>query len=381
MGHIQDRWYTTARHPGGRTERVKSEQFGQGLRYRVRYLGPTGQERSKSFPDRAKRDAEAFLVSVESDKLRGSYIDPSAGRITFEEYAEAWLRTRAFDESSRESTGYRVRKHLLPFFGKRRLGEIKPGHIREWDRILADTLASSTRSVVFTHLRSILGAAVDDERIAKNPCSAKSVQPPRALERRVVPWRIEQVLAIRAGLAERYQPILDVGAGCGLRQGEVFGLGVNEIDLDGGWLHVVRQVKKVNSRLVFGLPKNDRDRSIPLPESVAESLRAHIERFKPVRVTLPWEQPTGEPVTVPLIFLSVRNNAINRKHVQREELACGAGGCRHRADASDRHARAAALLRLGASRRRGEHQSVVGVPRSPRSGVHAPGVCAPDAGQ
>jgi integrase len=181
-------------------------------------------QRSESFPDRAKRDAEAFLVSVESDKLRAAYVDPAAGRLTFREYAEGWLRTRVFDESTREATEFRVRKHLYPFFGDRQLGTIKPGHVREWDSSLVGTLAPATRSVVFTHLRSILGAAVDDGRIVKNPCSARSVQQPRPVERRPVPWTLEQVSAIRRSLPVRYRPVVDLGAGCGMRQGEILGL-------------------------------------------------------------------------------------------------------------------------------------------------------------
>ncbi|MFE9692738.1 tyrosine-type recombinase/integrase [Micromonospora sp. NPDC005806] len=301
--HIEDRWYRTVRHPNGRTERVKSALFGKGLRYRVWYIGPDGRERKKSFPDRAKRDAVAFMVSIESDKLRGAYVDPAAGRMTFGEYAEEWLRTRAFDESSRESTEIRVRRHILPFFGHRQLSAIKPGHVREWDRSLVGVLAASTRAVVFTHLRTIPAAAMDDERIAKNPCSARSVKPPRPGERRVVPWKLHEVTGIRAGVPERYRAMVDLAAGCGLRQGEVFGLAVDDIDDAGGWLHVVRQIKFVRSRLVFGLPKTDRDRRVPLPGSVARALRDHLTRFPPVAVTLPWEDPaSSERRTASLVF-------------------------------------------------------------------------------
>lgn len=45
------------------------ERRGPG-RWRARYRGPDGKERSRTF-DR-KADAERFLVTVESDKLRGS---------------------------------------------------------------------------------------------------------------------------------------------------------------------------------------------------------------------------------------------------------------------------------------------------------------------
>src|SRR4051812_7964004 len=69
------------------------------------------------------------------------YVDPAAGRISFSQYAETWLRTRAFDESTPESTEFRVRKHLLPFFGHRSLGSIRPGHVSEWDRGMVGKLA------------------------------------------------------------------------------------------------------------------------------------------------------------------------------------------------------------------------------------------------
>jgi integrase len=313
MGHVEDRWYKTIRHPDGQQERVKTARHGTGLRYRVRYVGPDGRERSESFPDRQKKAAEDFLVTVESDKLRGSYIDPAAGRMTFGEFAETWLRTHSFGESSRETTEYKVRKHLLPFFGARPLASIKPGMIREWDSQMVGKLALATRSVVFAHLRAILSAAVDDERIARNPCAAKSVKQPQPVERKVVPWKISEIAAIRSGLAARYQPIVDVGAGCGPRQGEIFGLSPDDFDFDGGWLHIRRQLKRVRSRLVFGLPKNDKERKTPLPDSVAAIVQAHMQTCAPVPVTLPWENPIGgDPVTVRLMFTTPRRGAINR---------------------------------------------------------------------
>lgn len=313
MGHVEDRWYKTVRQAGGGTQRVKSARFGKGLRYRVRYIDPSGRERSESFPDRAKRDAEAFLVSVESDKLRAAYVDPAAGRITFRTYAEDWLRTRVLNESSRETTEHRVRKHLYPFFGDRQLAAIKPGHIREWDNGLAGKLAASTRSVVFTHLRSILAAAVDDERIAKNPCSARSVKQPRPAERHPVPWTLEQVNALRAGLPVRYRPVVDLGAGCGMRQGEIFGIAVDDLDLEGGWVRVTHQIKRVRSRLVFGLPKTNRERRIPLPASVAGVLAAHLSAFPAVPVTLPWEDPfSADRRTYRLVLTTSRGTPLNR---------------------------------------------------------------------
>ncbi|MEV0570584.1 site-specific integrase [Dactylosporangium sp. NPDC050588] len=312
MGHVEDRWFRTV-DKDGKEVRVKTARYGSGMRYRVRYIGPDGRERSESFPDRQKKAAEAFLSTVEADKVRGTFIDPNAGRMLFGTYAEHWLRTARMDDSTRETVEYRVRKHLLPFFGHRQLAAIKPGTVREWDRSMEGKLAVSTRSVVFAHLRTILNAAVDDQKIAKNPCAARSVVQPEPVQKKIVPWTEGMVRAVRSKLPERYRLVVDLGAGCGLRQGEMFGLSDEDLDVAGGWLHVRRQVKVVRSRLVFGLPKSDRERKVPLPASVAERIEERGGTYKPIAVTLPWEDPfSAELVTVTLLMTTPRRNAIRR---------------------------------------------------------------------
>jgi integrase len=313
MGHVEDRWYKTIRRPDKTEERVKSALYGKGMRYRVRYIAPDGSERSKSFPDRQKRAAEAFLNNTESDKQRGTYVDPVAGRKPFDEYAEQWLRSHQLDESSRESTEFRVRKHIIPFFRKRALATITPSLIKEWDTSMVGVLAVATRSTAFAHLSAIMTAAVDDGIIAKNPCSAKSVHKPQPGKKKVVPWTTEQVHLIRAGLPGRYRLTADIGANCGARQGEIFGLSPEDFDFDDGWLNIRRQVKRVRSRLVFGLPKNDHERRTPLPDWVGRNAKEYFETYPPIPITLPWEDPLkGDPVTVLLAFRTPRRNAIDR---------------------------------------------------------------------
>ncbi|MEU0251026.1 hypothetical protein ABZ299_00500 [Streptomyces sp. NPDC006184] len=64
-----------------------------------------------------------------------------------------------------------------------------------------------------------------------------------------------------------------IGAGLGLRQGEVLGL------------HVWRQVKMVRSKLCFRLPKGRKD--VPSPPSVARAIRQHMAQFARLLVQHP----------------------------------------------------------------------------------------------
>ncbi len=135
---------------------------------------------------------------------------------------------------------------------------------------------------------------------------------PESRSRKVIPWTAGQVAAIRAGLLERYAAMADCGSGLGLRQGEVLGLAVGDVDFLRRTVHVRRQVKRVGGRLVFGLPKSKKERQVPLPDSVAVALAEHIRQHPPAEVTLPWQVPSGKLETASLLFTSRGGKAIER---------------------------------------------------------------------
>ena len=86
----------------------------------------------------------------------------------------------------------------------------------------------------------------------------------------------ERVAAVAAALPDRYRAVMAVAAGLGLRQGECFGLAVDDVDFLRGVVHVGRQVRIVGNRLVFAPPKTGKTRDVPLPESVALRLAAYL---------------------------------------------------------------------------------------------------------
>jgi integrase len=79
-------------------------------------------------------------------------------------------------------------------------------------------------------------------------------------------------------------------------------------------VHVRRQVKQIHGRLVFAPPKGGKERDVPLPRSVSRRLATHMQEHPAVSVTLPWRDPDGKPVTVPLVFTSRERKAVNRNY-------------------------------------------------------------------
>ncbi|MEV8326553.1 tyrosine-type recombinase/integrase [Kitasatospora sp. NPDC056731] len=312
-GHIQDRWYKTETGHDGKPRRVRTDRYGTGKRYRARYIGPDGTEKSKSFPDRQKRQAEEWLARIEADMSRGQYLDPTTAKTTFQEFAEHWLRSQTSDPNTQASMQSQLRRHAFPRIGARPLASFQPSHIREFVAELETTgMSGSYARVIFSNVRAVLSAAVDDGFLLRNPCAAQTVRPPVVGARRVVPWEPERVFAVREGMTERYRATVDVGAGCGLRQGEILGLAVDALDFDDSTMRVTQQLKLSRSKPVFAPPKGGTLRNVPLPRPVADALKAHMERFPAVEITLPWMKVGGPPLTKRLIFTSLSGSIVWR---------------------------------------------------------------------
>jgi len=321
MASIEDRWFKPVRNPEtdeiildgeGKPVLEKTDRHGRGLRWCVRWYEPDGRERRQSFAK--KTAAEAHAITLEADKLRGSYIDARAGRELFSSYRKRWLDDWTGDPATREAMENRFRLYVEPFaLDRTQLGRAKAGTIQAWLRQLDGLgLAKSTQQVVFAHVSAAFASAVANELIGKNPCVSPAVNKPKPDPRKIVPWVREWVMSMHVELPERYRVLVPMGSGLGLRQGEAFGLAVDDVDFLRGKVTVRRQVKIVGGRLVFAPPKGRKTREIPLPATVRDELAAHLAAFPAREVTLPWEEPGGKPVTVKLIVTTSRGNACKR---------------------------------------------------------------------
>lgn len=290
---------------------IHKRMVDRSPRYDVSYREPDGRQRRKTFKRRA--DAERFVSTVEADVLRGTYLDPDAGRITFKRYADDWLKSKTFEPTTREQVELRLRLHVYPVLGPKMLAQIKPTTIQSWLSGLSG--ASNTRRTILANVSSILSAAVDDERIAKNPCKAGSVNRPKRDASRITPWQVERVAAMRAALPAQYRIALDLAVGLGLRQGEVFGLSPDDVDFLRGSVEIKRQVKVLSgNRLVFGLPKGNKTRKVPLPATLCDLLAGHLA-VQPARaVTLPWGDVDGKPTTASLVLTTRERKPLNRNY-------------------------------------------------------------------
>lgn len=300
MAHTRDLWFKEVKDESGEWVKVRKARHGKGKRWLACWTDPDDRERSKAF--HRKGDADRYAGNMETDKARGDYFDPAAGKVTLDSVAKRWLSARMVDPSSEIRYASVYRRHVEPTFGRRRVRSVKPSDIQAWLGELSDRYESSTVTTAYLVLQGVLDLAVADDAIKRNPAKAGAVQRPVGRSEEIVPWSDGQVYAVIDHHPGQYRALPVIGAACGLRAGELFGLAAEDIDLEENTLRVRRQVKKLGSHYVYALPKNDRERTVPLPEWGAATIRVHTAARKPRPYSLPWEKPDGKLRTYNLLF-------------------------------------------------------------------------------
>jgi integrase len=264
-------------------------------RYRARWREvPGGPQRSRQF--NRKIDAQRFLDQTCGDLVRGAYVDPAAGRVTFREYAEKWRACQVHRPTTAEQTEVYLRRHAFPMLGDRPIGDVRRAEIQMWVKDRSEELAPSTVETIYRWVSTIFKSAVADRLISATPCIG--IKLPQQEEREVVPLEVEQVEALVDAMSPRYRPLIVFAAGMGFRQGECLGLTVDRVDFRRRLARVDRQLIAARGGVPqFGPPKSNAGyRTVPMPGVVADALVAHLARFGPGPEGLVFTNSVGSPV-------------------------------------------------------------------------------------
>lgn len=262
---IEDRW---TRHDTDTGKRVPSANHGRGSRWRARFLLTTGKEVVKRFPTRAA--AQEWLDEQSAGMVRGDFVDTRRGRVTFDDWSQMWLASKAdLKPSTHERYGRILRCHLVPTFGSLPIGDITHADVVTYIAGLTSgqrPLAPSTVRQTHRVLSLVLDFAVRDGRLVRNVAHAAPLPRAVAADKRFLTLDELRALADAAGEKDGLA-ILVLGL-TGLRFGELAGLRVKRVDLLRRRLEVAESLTEVAGEVVTGTPKTHQRRTVPVPRSL-----------------------------------------------------------------------------------------------------------------
>jgi len=265
--------------------------------FRVRYRGPDGKGRTRTFHSEA--DAKRHAATSEADLARGDLLDPRAAQITVADYGAWFLTVRPLTPSTAALYRGLQRNHINPTLGTVPLGKVTPEMVRQW---WADTLArTGSRNLTakaYRHLSAIFAQAVDDERIRRNPCRIRGggTEPPSPRP----DLTIADAYALADAVPERWRAMVLTAAFGGLRLGELRGLCRRDINFLHSRLTVARQAIEVDGALSFTIPKTAAGlRTFTVPPVLRDLLAEHCDT---------WVAPDADA----LIFTGIKGGPLRK---------------------------------------------------------------------
>jgi integrase len=263
---------------------AKRRRFGRvrklpSGRWQARYPGPDGIDRPAPSTFRTKTDATVWLSHVEAAVARGDWIDPQAGRLAFGPYAKRWIAERPLARRTVNKYERLLRLHLEPQLGTVDLVDISTPRVRSWRaERLAAGVGQPTVAGAYRLLRAVLGTAVDDELLRRNPCRIKGADQDNSPERPVA--SVAEVFAIAGKMRPWYRTLVLMAAFTSLRWGELIALRRRDLDLDEGFVTVRLAVTEIDSKLDGARPKTHAGvREVGVPVVLLPELRDHLRRW------------------------------------------------------------------------------------------------------
>jgi len=345
---VYDQWHRAPRpgdqpceHSRGKAALYPARRHGTGDRWQVRWRDPEGRQQKRNFARRAGADpnvhADAFDAMIAEQLRTRTYADPAAAETTLQAYAEQWRKGRGHDVNRAAAVEGHLRCHVYPDpaargrtpkggipIGQHPLGLLarRPSLVQGW--IQAMPLAEGSKRQVAEVVSAVFRAAVDDGVIGRNPLQAASVDRPSPGPVKARPWSAERVAAVRDALPGRYRIIPELGAGTGMRQGEMFGLADTDVQFLGRRpaVTISRQVTMIGGELRFAPVKNRKPHAVPLSPQLGARLSAHLARYPAREVTLPWHEPKnrelhGAAVTARLVLTAPRGGPVRKQDFDR----------------------------------------------------------------
>jgi len=181
----------------------------------------------------SEKECKNKAREIEQEHEDGLYIDVK--KMRFSKWADDWieLKENRISPSTLQSYNIYINKHFKPYFGALKISQINELMIK---RYIAEKLKTLSSTTVRKHIY-ILSAILEDILKHKNPCKYIEIPAVAHYEYHIVTDAEYKVIR-EFFRGKAYEPIILLGALCGMRRGEIFALKWNDINEEAQTLRI-----------------------------------------------------------------------------------------------------------------------------------------------
>lgn len=217
-----------------------------------------GKRKRRTIYGKTRKEVQDKLAAMHVAKASGRLGD--ASKLTVAAYLDQWLHNTARQRvkgQTLDNYEYLIKNEIKPRIGGDRLSKLTKLRLKWLYSDMQDAGKSPRlRQMVHAVLRKSLADAVEDDVIPFNPAAYKSLRP-KAVRPEMQFLNTEQLDAfLKAAESDRLYAMYVLAVLAGLRQGELFALRPEDIELDAARLSVRRTLIERKGHLSFGEPKS-----------------------------------------------------------------------------------------------------------------------------
>lgn len=233
---------------------------------------------------RRKSTKRGFLTKREAEEWLRSFLAVSQCNINmkFSDFLKLYYRDmeKRLREYTMRTKKYIMEMKILPYFGEKRVSEITPADVRQWQNILMqEGYAETYLRTIHNQLAAVFNYGVKYYDLKSNPCTKAGCMG-KANAEKMDFWTKQEFMGFIK--ATDYEPqsymIFMLLYWTGMRIGEAFALTPNDIDIDSKVISISKSYQRIAKRDVITQPKTPKSkRKIKISGFLTKELKKYME--------------------------------------------------------------------------------------------------------
>lgn len=241
-----------------------------------RYVDWTGEKKQKMKRGfRTKKEAQQYEVefkrkaAADMDMQLGSFVE-----VYFED------KRNELKQNSQKNKKHMIEAHIIPYFGNRKMNEVTPADVIQWQNIIQEKKYSKTyERMIQNQLTALFNHAQKIYNLSNNPCKkVKKIGKSDADSMEF--WTKQEydkfIVTLEPG-TENYL-MAEILFWTGIREGELLALTPKDFDFENNLLKINKTYNRINGQDIITSPKTETsNRIINIPDFLKEEVMEYIK--------------------------------------------------------------------------------------------------------